>query len=38
MQLKLQTLDIGNNRIPKIENISHLEALEEFWVRLVLVS
>jgi hypothetical protein len=25
-------LDIGNNMIEKIENIAHLENLEEFWV------
>lgn len=32
-QLKLKTLDIGNNTIEEIENISHLTELEEFWVR-----
>jgi protein phosphatase 1 regulatory subunit 7 len=31
-QLKLKTLDVGNNRISKIENIAHLKNLEEFWV------
>lgn len=30
-QLKLRVLDIGNNRISKIENIAHLLHLEEFW-------
>jgi len=28
----LTTLDVGNNEIEEIENISHLIALEEFWV------
>jgi protein phosphatase 1 regulatory subunit 7 len=32
MQLKLRTLDIGNNMIEEIEGISHLTELEEFWV------
>lgn len=32
MQTKLRTLDIGNNQIEEIENISHLSELEEFWV------
>ena len=32
LQLKLKTLDVGNNQISKIENISHLKNLEEFWV------
>ena len=31
-QLKLRTLDVGNNMIEEIENISHLSKLEEFWV------
>lgn len=30
-QLKLRTLDIGNNEITVIENVSHLTQLEEFW-------
>jgi protein phosphatase 1 regulatory subunit 7 len=34
-QEKLRVLDIGNNMIEKIENISHLKQLEEFWVRLL---
>jgi protein phosphatase 1 regulatory subunit 7 len=29
---KLRTLDIANNRVSKLENISHLKLLEEFWV------
>lgn len=32
-QKKLTTLDIAANRIKKIENISHLTDLQEFWVR-----
>jgi hypothetical protein len=28
-------LDIGGNQISKIENISHLKDLEEFWVSIV---
>ena len=31
-QIKLRVLDVGANRISKIENISHLVHLEEFWV------
>ena len=31
-QIKLKTLDLGNNKIPRIENVSHLKVLEEFWV------
>lgn len=31
--LKLKTLDVGANKIEKIENVSHLKELEEFWVR-----
>lgn len=31
-QVKLRTLDVGNNEIEEIENISHLSELEEFWV------
>lgn len=34
LQVKLTTLDIGNNFIPAIENISHLRILEELWVTL----
>jgi len=30
----LTTLDVSNNFIPAIENISHLINLEELWVRL----
>lgn len=30
-QTKLTTLDVGNNAIEHIENISHLTQLEEFW-------
>ena len=33
LQTKLKTLDVGNNQITTIENISHLSQLEEFWVR-----
>lgn len=33
LQLKLKTLDVGNNEIPEVENISHLSYLEELWVR-----
>lgn len=31
--LKLRTLDVGANRIAALENIAHLAALEELWVR-----
>lgn len=31
-QKKLTTLDIAANRIKRIENISHLTELQEFWV------
>lgn len=31
-QKKLTTLDIAANRIKKIENVSHLTELQEFWV------
>lgn len=34
-QKKLTTLDIAANRIKKIENISHLTELKEFWVSVV---
>lgn len=34
-QKKLTTLDIAANRIKRIENISHLTDLQEFWVRAV---
>ena len=34
-QLRLTTLDVGNNQIEAIENIAHLKGLEEFWVRPV---
>lgn len=33
-QTKLRTLDVGNNMIEEIENISHLSELEEFWVSI----
>ena len=32
VQTKLRVVDIGNNQIPRIENVSHLHNLEEFWV------
>lgn len=32
LQKKLTTLDIAANRVKKIENISHLTELQEFWV------
>jgi protein phosphatase 1 regulatory subunit 7 len=32
IQFKLRTLDIASNRISKLENIEHLNFLEEFWV------
>lgn len=34
LQLKLRTLDVGNNMISVVEGISHLTQLEEFWVRV----
>lgn len=34
-QKKLTTLDIAANRVKKIENISHLTDLQEFWVRMI---
>jgi len=36
LQTLLTTLDVGNNFIPAIENISHLTQLEELWVRILL--
>ena len=33
-KVNLNTLDVAGNRIRKIENISHLQHLEEFWVIL----
>lgn len=35
-QVKLRTLDIGNNQIEEIEGVSHLTQLEEFWVSVML--
>ena len=35
-QTKLRVLDIGNNFIQDIENVSHLTAIEEFWVSRLL--
>jgi Leucine-rich repeat (LRR) protein len=35
-QTKLTTLDVGNNSIPEIENLSHLRHLTELWVRIYL--
>lgn len=32
-QTKLRVLDLGANKISKLENVSHLSELEEFWVR-----
>ena len=32
MQTALTTLDVGSNRIKRIENVGHLANLEEFWV------
>ena len=32
--MKLRTLDVGNNFIERLENISHLTNLEELWVSL----
>lgn len=32
VQNKLTMLDIASNRIKKIENVSHLTELQEFWV------
>jgi protein phosphatase 1 regulatory subunit 7 len=29
---KLETLDVAKNRIKCIENVSHLEVMDEFWV------
>ena len=36
-QLNLTTLDLASNRITKIENVSHLVKLEEFWVMMCFV-
>jgi Leucine-rich repeat (LRR) protein len=30
----LKTLDVAGNQISKIENISHLKKLEEFWLHI----
>ena len=32
-QTKLRVLDLGANKISKLENVSHSSELEEFWVR-----
>lgn len=37
-QKKLTTLDIAANRVKKIENISHLTDLQEFWVQTTSLS
>lgn len=37
-QPKLRVLDVGNNFITDVENISHLSNLEEFWVRHLVTS
>lgn len=37
-QKKLTTLDIAANRVKKIENISHLTELQEFWVQIVCLT
>ncbi len=34
-QTKLTTLDVGNNSIPEIENLSHLRHLTDLWVRII---
>lgn len=34
-QSKLTTLDLGNNAIPELENLSHLRHLTELWVRII---
>ena len=31
-QVNLVTLDLAQNRIKRIENVSHLVKMEEFWV------
>ncbi len=36
-QVKLTTLDVGNNMIEKIENVTHLVNLVEFWVSFLTV-
>lgn len=28
----MKTVDLGNNFIPEIENLSHLTSLQELWV------
>ena len=33
-QTNLTTLDVGNNAISEIENLSHLTHLTELWVRI----
>lgn len=35
LQERLDTLDLAGNRISKIENVSHLVNMEEFWVRTI---
>lgn len=32
-QVNLGTLDLASNQITRLENVAHLEKLEEFWVR-----
>lgn len=38
VKVNLGTLDLANNQIKKLENVSHLEKLEEFWVRNWLIN
>jgi len=35
VQVNLVTLDLANNRITRIRNVSHLTKLEEFWVSIL---
>ena len=35
LQIHLKILDIGSNQIERLENLSHLGELEEFWVGYV---
>ena len=33
-QVNLKTLDLANNRIKRVQNVSHLLQLEDFWVHI----
>ncbi len=38
MQVKLRTIDLGNNFVERLEGVSHLTKLEELWVSFALLN